>query len=188
MVSQVSQDIKSWKLSTDKALDIVNRLQQRYLELTSRTQNDIESNFATIDQAFAERSVIVKELPLWAKKLGMVEPTGMQLDTSASAFNVPIASGTTTRLIYRWSYDLALQQAKAIAQQAHLFVTKNFQQAQSLAKLWNVEYISGLDIWDIVKWIVYVNHELLDTNIDQLLSVSVDKDGVLTIEATKYIK
>jgi hypothetical protein len=49
-----------------------------------------------------------------------------------------------------------------------------------------VDYISGLDIGGLRKWIVYVNHELLDTNIDNLLSVSVDQDGVLTIEATKY--
>lgn len=31
-----------------------------------------------------------------------------------------------------------------------------------------------------------MNHELLDTAIDTLLSVSVDQEGTLTIEATKY--
>jgi hypothetical protein len=49
-----------------------------------------------------------------------------------------------------------------------------------------VDYISGLDIAGLRKWIIYVNHELLDTSLDQFLSVSVDDMWTLTIEATKY--
>lgn len=73
-----------------------------------------------------------------------------------------------------------------IAKKANLFVSKNFQQAQALAKIGDINYISGLDISQLDKGIVYVNHELLETNVEQLLSVSVDQNGILTLEATKY--
>jgi len=69
-----------------------------------------------------------------------------------------------------------MQQAANIAKKAKLNVSKEFEKAQSLAKIGNVDYISGLDISSLEKGIVYVNHELLETNVDQLLSVSVDQD------------
>lgn len=186
-ISQISQDISSWTLSTDQALDTVNKLQQRYIDLTTTTENTIETKFETIQKKFNELSVPVYWLPLWAKRLWVIEPVGMELNKSLSTFNIVNTSGySSTVLVYSWSYDVALQQAKDIAKKAHLSVSKNFQQAQSLAKLGNIDYISGLDIGSLSKWIVYTNHELLDTNVDKLLSVSVDQYWTLTIETTKY--
>jgi plasmid maintenance system killer protein len=43
-----------------------------------------------------------------------------------------------------------------------------------------------LDVGSLSKWIIYVNHELLDTNIDQMFSVSVDQQWALIIEASNY--
>jgi hypothetical protein len=187
IISQVSQDISSWTLSTDQALDIVNKLQQRYIDLTTTTESTIETKFETIQKKFNELSVTVYWLPLWAKRIWVTEPVGMELNKKLSKFNVVNTSGySSTVLVYSWSYDVALQQAKDIAKKAHLSVSKNFQQAQSLAKLGNIDYISGLDLGSLSRWIVYTNHELLDTNVDQLLSVSVDQYWILTIEATKY--
>ena len=187
VISQVSQDIASWTLSTDQALDIVNKLQQRYLDLTNTAQSTIETKFETIQKTFEAHSVIVYWLPLWAKRLWVTEPVGMELNKTLSTFNVMDNSGySSTTLVYSWSYEVSLQQAKDIAKKAHLSVSKNFQQAQSLAKLGNIDYISGLDIGSLSKWIIYTNHELLDTNVDQLLSVGVDQYWTLTIEATKY--
>jgi len=186
-ISQVYQDISSWTLSTDQALDIVNKLQQKYIDLTTTTENTIETKFETIQKKFNELSVPVYWLPLWAKRLWVTEPVGMELNKSLSTFNVVNISGySSTVLVYSWTYDVALQQANDIAKKAHLSVSKNFQQAQSLAKLGNIDYISGLDIGSLSKWIVYTNHELLDTNVDKLLSVSVDQYWTLTIETTKY--
>ena len=165
---------------------MVNKLQQRYIDLTNTTEVTIETKFDTIQKAFEEKSVIIYWLPLRAKRIWMIEPTGMQLNTSLSKYTTQNNSGSSTLLVYTWDYSVALQQAKIIAEHAHLYVTKNFQQAQSLAKLGNIDYISGLDLGVVSKWIVYVNHELLDANLDNLLSVSVDQNGVLTIEATKY--
>jgi hypothetical protein len=67
-----------------------------------------------------------------------------------------------------------------------LFVSKDFEKGQALAQNTNTNYISWLDIGNLTKWIVYVNHELLDTNMDCLLSVSVDQYGTLIIETIQY--
>ena len=187
VIAQVSQKMTDWTLSMDQAKNIVQQLQQKYLDITDTTDQVIENNFDAIQKTFDEKSVVIYWLPLWAKKLWMVEPQWMSLDTPSSLYTPTTASGySSITLVYTWDYTLALQQAQHIAQQAHLYVTKNFQQAQALAKLGNIDYISGLDIGDISKWIVYTNHELLDVNVDNLLSVSVDQNWVLIIETTKY--
>jgi hypothetical protein len=117
----------------------------------------------------------------------MILPVWMNIDMTLSQRNTLDDSwANSTVLVYTWSYDIAMQQAQLIAQNAGLLVSKNFQQAQTLAKIWNIDYISGLDVGSLTKWIVYVNHELLETNIDNLLSVSVDQEWTLTLEATKY--
>lgn len=187
VIVQVSQEMNDWTLSMEQAQNLVNQLQQRYIDLTHTTQMTIESGFDIIQKTFDQKSFTLFWLPLWAKKLWMTEPKNMALDKTLSSYNITNDSGyNSTILVYAWDYTVALEQAKIIAQQAHLYVSKNFQQAQSLAKLGNIDYISGLDIGNLSKWIVYINHELLDTNFDILLAVSVDQDGTLTIEATKY--
>lgn len=186
-IFQISQDMHDWTLSLPQAQDLVESLQTKYIELTQSTQQNIESWFDIIQKSFDQQSFTIYSLPLRAKKLGMSEPRDMTIDTSLSSYKIMDASGyTSTILVYKWNYEIAMQQAKEIAQKAHLFVSKNFQDAQSLAKLGTIDYISGLDIVGLSKWIVYVNHDLLETSIDSLLSVSVDKEWILTIEATKY--
>lgn len=186
-IVQVSQDMHDWTLTLPQARDIVIQLQKRYLVLTQSTQQSIESWFDVIQKSFDQQSFTLYALPLRAKKLGMSEPKDMTLDKNLSSYKIMDASGSTsTILAYKWNYEIAMQQAKDIAQKAHLLVSKNFQDAQSLANQGVVDYVSGLDIPSLAKWVVYVNHDLLDTNIDSLLSVSVDKEGTLTIEATKY--
>lgn len=80
-----------------------------------------------------------------------------------------------TLLVYTGDYQQAMVQAERIANAAHLYVSKDFQRAQALAQYGEVGYISGLDIDGLMKGIVYVNAELLDTTADPLISVSVDK-------------
>ncbi|MFA6256250.1 MAG: hypothetical protein WC606_03630 [Candidatus Absconditabacterales bacterium] len=181
IITQVSEEINAGTISMEHAQELVEQLQQKYVDLTDTTDTPIETKFAALQKTFDEKAMVSYTLPLWAKKLGMSAPKGMVIDKTLSKQTIG-----STILVYKGNYDIALQQAEFIAQKAHLYVSKNFQQAQSLAKIGNVDYISGLDIGGLRKGIVYVNHELLDTNIDNLLSVSVDQDGVLTIEATKY--
>jgi hypothetical protein len=46
---------------------------------------------------------------------------------------------------------LALEQAERIAKNAHLQVSENFKEAQSIAQGTSVDYISGLDIAGLRK-------------------------------------
>jgi len=170
----------------DQTQHLVDQLQQKYVELTGAVDTGIETAFGAMQNIFNEKSVSLYWIPLWAKRLWMTQPQGMTLDTSLSKYSYASWYASIS-LLYTWTYDLAMQQAKLIADTAHLYVSKNFQQAQALAKVWNVDYISGLDIGGLSQWIVYVNHELLDTNADQI-SVSVDQQWTLTIEATKILK
>ena len=185
-ITQVTQGINAGTLAVEKAQNLVNQLQQKYLDLTDTAQQSIETEFNTIEKVFETKSITLYTLPLRARRLWMTTPKWMQLEKTLSKIaSVNVSGYSSTILVYTWNYIIAMQQAKLIADKAHLFVTKNFQQAQALAKVGNIDYISGLDVSGLAKWIVYVNHELLDTKIANLLSVSVDQDGTLTIETTK---
>jgi len=188
VITQVSEEMNEWILAMEQAQTLVEQLQQKYLDLIVDTaDNDIENTFDGIQKTFDKQLIPIYWLPLWAKKLWMVQPTWMQLDTLSSKYITTNDSGySSTTLVYNWDYTLALQQAEIIAKKANLSVSKNYQQAQALAKIGDVDYISGLDLGNVSEWIVYGNHELLDTNIDNLLSVSVDQKGTLTLEATEY--
>lgn len=181
VIDQVAQEINDWTIDMEKAEMLVDQLQEKYVELTDVDDQGVEDTFTAIQKVFTTKSVVSYTLPLWAKKLWMIYPKGMQLEKSLSK-----KTDTSLTLVYTWNYVIAMQQAELIAQKAKLFVSKNFQQAQALAQIGDISYISGLDVSVLNKWIVYVNHELLDTKIDQLLSVSVDQNGLLTIETTQY--
>ncbi|MCX6824304.1 MAG: hypothetical protein NT085_04205 [candidate division SR1 bacterium] len=187
IVTQVSEDMSSGKISMDQAQVLVDQLQQKYVDLTNGTDTTIETTFAVIQKVFDKKSLPSYTLPLWSKKLGLTEPKGMELNKALSTYTAMNASGYgSTTLVYKGDYTLALQQAQRIAQKASLYISKDFQQAQALAKVGNIDYISGLDIGSLTKGIVYVNHELLETNVANLMSVSVDPEGTLTLEAIQY--
>ena len=187
VIEQVSEEMSQWTIAMEKAQSLIDQLQQKYVDLTDIIIDDIETTFATIQTTFDKNSLPSYTLPLWAKRLGMTYPKGMQLDkTLSKKVSTNDAWYSSTTLVYEWNYTIALEQAQAIAEKAGLFISKNFEQAQALAKIGDIDYISGLDVGSLINWIVYANHELLDTNMDNLLSVSVDQDGILTIEATKY--
>ena len=187
VIGQVSEAMNAWTIPIEKAETLIEQLQQKYIDLTAAPYQKIEDQFANIQKIFTTKAITLYTLPLRAKRLWMTYPQGMQLNKQLSKQIFTNETGySSTTLIYTGSYMVAMQQAKIIAQKAHLFVSKNFAQAQSLAQIGNIDYISGLDVGGLAQGIVYVNHELLDTNIDTLLSVSVDQNGVLTIEATKY--
>lgn len=186
-ILDVSQEIKNGNLSMENAQNIVTQLQQKYLDLTGIVNQSIEDDFLTIQKLFAKNSVIIYWLPFWAKRLWMTEPMGMKLNAALSKQSYKNDTGyDSTVLVYTGDYAVALQQAEIIAQKANLYVSKGFQQAQALAQVGNIDYISGLDISGLRTWIIYVNHELLDTNLDNFISVSVDQSGTLIIQTTNY--
>jgi len=185
IVSEVAQQMNSETISLEQAQTLLDQLQQKYVDLTNAPKDSLEDQFASLQKIFDKKSIVSYTLPLWAKRLGMIYPNHMTLATALCKSSITDEQ-TSRTLVYTGEYDVALQQAKLIAQKAKLHVSKDFAQAQALANIGNVEYISGLDIGGLSKGIVYLNHELLETNVENILSVSVDQYGTLTIEATKY--
>lgn len=185
LIYQVSDAINAGTLSVEKAQKLIEQLQQKYIVLLDTNNVNIENAFARIQKTFSTHPVNSYTLPLWAKKLWMTLPEGMTIDKTHSKYIYDTGYDSTI-LVYTWDRIVALQQAKIIAQKAHLQLSKSLQQAQSIVQDGNVGYISGLDISELSSWTIYVNHELLDTTIDQLLSVYVDQEWTLTIEATNY--
>jgi len=185
-ITQVSEEMNEWKITLEQAQLLVEQLQQKYIDLTDKDIN-IETTFDNIQKSFDEKLFVMYKLPFWAKKLWMIEPQGMELNKTLSTYVAMNDSWYfSVVLVYTWDYTIALQQAKLIAEKAQLHVSKDFAKAQLLANVGNTNYISWLDIAGLSKWIIYLNHELLETNIDNLLLVSVDSNGVLTLETTKY--
>lgn len=187
VIGQVSDAMQVGSITMESAQDILDQLQQKYIDLTDITQADIETQFTNLQTVFEKKALVPRSLPLWAKRLWMVAPQGMHLDTQLSK-QISTDEYSSTVLVYTGDYDTAMQQAQRIAQQAHLYVSKDFQKAQALMQLGEIGYISGLDANSLMKWIVYVNYDLFDMAADPLLSVSVDELGVLTIETMKYKK
>lgn len=126
-------------------------------------------------------------LPIWAEKLWLSLPHGMKLQKNLSH---QVQAWTTWQdsllLVYKGPYDNALQEAQRIASGAKLFLSPEIAQAQAMLKSWNT--LSGFATQELMDAIVYTNHRLLDSNIDTLISVSVAKEWLLTLEATNYKK
>lgn len=186
MIAMVSADITNWSIDPEEAQILIEQLQQRYLDLTDSTQQNIEEQFDVVQKALNKQSSVSYSLPLWAKKMNMTEPKWMELNKVLSKQYTNSEWYSSTILVYKGDYTVALQQAEAIAKKAGLYISKTFEEGQAIAQEDNLKYISWLDIGALQKGVIYVNHELLDTNIENLLSVSVDQDGTLIIEATKY--
>lgn len=186
VIAQVSEDLSQQKLVVEDAQILLNQLQDRYFELTNIPQSSIEQDLVVLQQSIRNQSPGLYALPLRAKKVWMTYPQGIHLDTLLSKYYTTDDGYESVVLVYTWSYADALKEAETIAQNANLHVSKTFLEGQAAAQNKQLTYISGLDIEVLKHGVVYVNHDLLDKNVEMFLSVSVEYDGTLVIEATKY--
>jgi hypothetical protein len=53
----------------EHAQELVEQLQQKYVDLTDTTDTPIETKFAALQKTFDEKAMVSYTLPLWAKKL-----------------------------------------------------------------------------------------------------------------------
>jgi replicative DNA helicase len=53
----------------EQAQNLVDQLQQKYVDLTNNTQQTIETTFNEIQKVFENKSIALYALPLRAKKL-----------------------------------------------------------------------------------------------------------------------
>ncbi|HBB04496.1 TPA: hypothetical protein DCZ39_06490 [Patescibacteria group bacterium] len=93
--------MNSGTINMEIAQKLLNQLQQKYVDLTDTTQKNIETQFGEIQKVFDAQSLASYTLPLWALKLGMTEPKGMELDITRSKQTIVDASGySSTLLVY----------------------------------------------------------------------------------------
>ncbi len=119
------------------------------------------------------------KLPLWANRLGLSEPQGMQIDvdfSQSTSESNPNDGYNSVLLVYRGGYNQAMDQARIIASKAHIPMSKDFEDAQILAKEYGIESLKGM---------AYMNFEMGATELPPYtLAITVDEDGTLTISAT----
>lgn len=185
----------------DKSIDINEKImviQQKLInwEITQEqaqemTQNIWNYSMDDISNAkFFLKSVKIVWLPDRAKNLWLTEPLWMSLDQDISkitSVNNDIEWFDSVILVYKWDYLKSIEQAAKIAQLASIPVSKEFQQAKEIEKN-SPDIVNQMwdDIKNSMKWIVYSNNDLTDTNVEYLISISVDQDWTLTINVSNY--
>jgi len=185
-ITMLADDINTRSIDMDSASALFVQLQQKYFDLTDISQQDIDQQFETVQNTINAQSTTSYLLPLWAKKMNIVLPQWMRFDINRSKQYITNAWDNSLILVYHWTYDQAIGEVERIAKYADLYISKTFEKGQSIAEQNNLQYISWLDIDVLQQSIVYVNHELFDTNIENSIIVSLEQDGTLIIEATQY--
>ncbi len=148
-------------------------------DIEAKTEKDkIRSDFG---RRIAQNSNLkpVTGLPGWALRLGLTEPHGMKLDmtfSQATSETNPNEGYNSVILVYRGTYDQAMKQAQLIAAQASIPMSKDFEDAQKLAREYDIATLKGM---------AYMNFEIGSANLPHYsIAITVDEDGILTISAT----
>lgn len=179
-ITTLSTQLLNGTLDPDVALQEITTLQTKYAELT---QQELSQALAPV-QELAQKQKL-GSLPAWATNLGLRVPQGLTFRRAQSKQTTVNDRGyDSVVLVYQGDYDTALAEAQSIASGAHLFLSPEVLAAQQLLQSGTV--LSGVDLSALSKGTVYTNHGLMDTKIDYLISLSVDADGLLTLEATNY--
>ena len=184
-ISNIVDRMDSGILSSEEAFTLSYQLQLRNKEIITK---DMQKDFDKLDRLIQDKMRAEKEkkdseliinaskeiLPNRAINLWLSIPANMVMDENQKK-ETTVASGwyDSITLVYKWNYDVAMQEAAKIAKNANLPVSAEFASLQE-------------KLGSVIKGSVYTNHGLLDTNIEYLISVTVDEDGSMTIEATNY--
>lgn len=184
-ISNIVDRMDNSILSSEEAFTLSYQLQLKNKEVMT---DDLQKDFDKLDHLIQAKMKQEKEkkeseiltqsskniLPDRALKLWLSIPANMTIDQTKSKQTTLVASGyDSITLVYKWNYEIAMQEAAKIAKNANLPISSEYASLQE-------------KLGSVIKWIVYTNHWLLDTNIEYLVSITVDDDGSITIEATNY--
>lgn len=133
----------------------------------------------TYGRVIARRSNVnpATALPTWARQLGLSEPVGLTLDPDYSQLtSIKNADEgfNSVLLVYSGDYNTAMREAKRIAAEAEIPLSKDYKQAVELAKTYSSTPIRG---------IAYMNFDPFVSDADFNVSITVDDTGMLTISA-----
>ncbi len=175
----------------DSTLDLMDQLQKEI----DNIEEDREAGRITDDEAIIRLNDINSKLgrkiakqsnasqtttlPRWARKLGLTEPVGMTMDkdySQSTSERDPSEGFNSVIMVYRGSYETAMNQAEIIAKKANIPLSQDYKDALLLKNEYGIEAIKGAS---------YMNFEIgADDNPKYTISITVDDDGTLTINAT----
>lgn len=173
----IQQKLTNWEITQEQAQEMTQNIWNYSMENIMRIEKQIE----LIDELI---------MPDWAKNLWLIEANWLNLDKSSSKITSLDNEDEwfdSMIFIYKWDYDIAMNEAARIANLASIPLSKEFQQAKEIEKS-SPDIVNKMweDIKNSMKWIVYSNNNLTDTNMEYLISISVDEDWTLTINASNY--
>jgi hypothetical protein len=144
-------------------------------EYSSRS-NEIKDTYG---RAIARRDNTspVSGLPQWTRDLGLSEPVGLMLDQEFSqitSVDNPDEGFNSVLLVYSGNYNIAMQEAQRIANQARIPLSKDFLDAKEITELYGSTPIKG---------VAYMNFDPFVKDAPINISITVDETGMLTISA-----
>lgn len=180
-ITRISDELLSGSIDSATAQILLTQLQAKYSELTEeQLLSRMDGLQKMIDQK-KDAAVKLGQLPSWATNLWLTLPQRMRFNPVLSKHN---EGYTSFSYVYKWPYAYSMKEAQRIASWANLFLSPEVAQAQKVLTEWTA--VTGIDTQALTQGVVYTNHSLMDTNIDYLITVSVDVDGALAIEAVDY--
>ncbi len=162
-IDKIEQQRMDGNISDDKAIEELNKINNTIGRQLAKTSN----------------SNPVVGLPRWAIKLGLSEPTGMKFDSDFSqstSENNDLEGFNSVIMVYHGDYNQSMIQAEKIAKRANIPLSQDYKDALLLKKEYGIETIKGAS---------YMNFKFgSDDNPRYNISITVDNDGTLTINAT----
>lgn len=170
LMDKMERDID--KIEEERALGIIS--DDEAIEKLNEINNTLGRQIAKTTN---NNSVI--GLPRWARKLGLTEPMGLVFDndfSQATSERNEIEGFNSVILVYHGNYNTSMNQAAIIAKKANIPLSQDYKDAIKLKEEYGVETIKGAS---------YMNFEIgADNNPQYNISITVDNDGTLTINAT----
>ncbi len=174
----------------DKTLDMMDAMAARkaLVEADYRagkiTEAEARRRLAAIDHQLGRQisgnktTVSENGLPRWAKAIGLIEPQNMVLDKTLSQITAEDRSGAgfnSLTLVYKGTYQQAMQEARRIAAHAHVPLTPEYRTAMEMKRKYGDEILKGA---------VYMNFEPGGISRSHYnVAITVDPSGVLTLSA-----
>lgn len=197
----VKNSIQSLNESMDdfnEKMKTIDNMEQQLLELEKMVNSGeisedemkkiTEKYYGKNDNYEAETKSIssVEKIPLWANQLGLIEPRNMTLVSEKSmmtSINNPSEGFNSITFVYEGQYENALKQAKIIAENANIPLSKSWLKIHNLINRQKEDAKKyGNKPPDDLKGITYINYEQTNNEPEFLMSISVDANGFLTIQ------
>ena len=160
-------------LENDLAEGAISR--HEFDSVSEKLHLQIERNEASVEENHK-----LGEMPNWVSQLGIIQPDRMKFDPTFSDYtsvDSPSEGFNSVYLVYTGSYDVAVAEAKKIAESASLTPAELL---KMVGRPITAKALKGN------PEISYLNYSLGDTEKDYLISVQVMPSGRLTIMVTDH--